>query len=302
MGELDVAAAASRGEFVSGTELRRQLQGFHGGGSLGRAGSIGGSEVLGSGPGGCTITNCEGINLLAAIRADLEPWRRRGGIILSDTDRAQVRGCPVGEEDGHYFGCVAGWVRVMVLNGTLYATHFGEGFGTRDGVFLVAILELLARYGRQVPDVDFVLQPGDRAKLTKHTHPDGAKWLPLMLGFAVHPDYQEIGIPDPSFWGWPEMAVPPHWELTRSPDIVPWFKKEQTAFWRGGSNRRFAQKVAHARVSEKKEVRTKQQVTPLAATAHRSARRSSSAPPSRARPCSSGSTSGTPCGWRRSRT
>jgi hypothetical protein len=53
----------------------------------------------------------------------------------------------------------------MVWNGTLFATHFAEGFGTRDGVFLVAMLELLARYGRDVPDVDFVLQPGDRAKV-----------------------------------------------------------------------------------------------------------------------------------------
>jgi hypothetical protein len=118
------------------------------------------------------------------------------------------RGCPVGEEDGHFFGCVRvdnriiqgnvalklsaitfkrshsivmnhvfeyvldfpircvpGWVRVMVWNGTLFATHFAEGFGTRDGVFLVAMLELLARYGHEVPDVDFVLQPGDRAKV-----------------------------------------------------------------------------------------------------------------------------------------
>jgi hypothetical protein len=53
----------------------------------------------------------------------------------------------------------------MVWNGTLFATHFGEGFGTRDGVFLVAMLELLARYPNAVPDVDFVLQPGDRAKV-----------------------------------------------------------------------------------------------------------------------------------------
>jgi len=121
----------------------------------------------------------------------------------------------------------------------VHATHFGEGHGTRDGVFLVALLELIARYGKEVPDVDFVLQPGDRAKVLRHTAPDKARWLPLMLSFAVHPDYQEVGIPDPSFWGWPEMAVSPHWELTKDPDIVQWFKKSPTAFWRGGTNRRF---------------------------------------------------------------
>jgi hypothetical protein len=56
----------------------------------------------------------------------------------------------------------------------------------------VALLELIAKYGKEVPDVDFVLQPGDRAKVLKHTNPQGAKWLALMLSFAIHPDYQEV--------------------------------------------------------------------------------------------------------------
>jgi hypothetical protein len=58
----------------------------------------------------------------------------------------------------------------------------------------VALLELIAKYGKEVPDVDFVLQPGDRAKVLKHTNPQGAKWLALMLSFAIHPDYQEVNI------------------------------------------------------------------------------------------------------------
>jgi hypothetical protein len=82
---------------------------------------------------------------LQEIKNDLEPWKRRGGITLADTDAAQKKGCAFGEEDGHYFGCVQGWVRVLIMNNTLWATHMGEGFGTRDGVFLVALLELLAR-------------------------------------------------------------------------------------------------------------------------------------------------------------
>ena len=159
----------------------------------------------------CSIYECEGINLYAAILEDLEPWRRRGGITIADTDAAQKKGCAVGEEDAHFFDCVRGWVRIMVVNGTLWATHAGEGFGTRDGVFLVALLELMARFPGSVPDVDFVLQPGDRAKILKVKHPLDVKVLPLFLSFAVHPDYMEVGIPDPSFWGWPEMAVAPHW-------------------------------------------------------------------------------------------
>ena len=113
--------------------------------------------------GTCTIKECEGVDMLASIKADFFAWKKRGGITLADTEAAQKKGCAVGEEDGHYFDCIQGWVRVMISNNTLYATHFGEGFGTRDGVFLVALLELLERH--QVPDVDFILQPGDRAKV-----------------------------------------------------------------------------------------------------------------------------------------
>lgn len=84
------------------------------------------------------------------------------------------------------------------------------------------------------------------AQVLRHSSPATARWLPLMLSFAVHPDYQEVGVPDPSFWSWPEMGVPPHWQLLKDPDIVAWHKKASTAFWRGGSNRRFAEKTRKA--------------------------------------------------------
>jgi hypothetical protein len=96
--------------------------------------------------GSCTLRECEGVDLLAQVKADFEPWRRRGGVSRADTEAAQKKGCAFGEEDGHFFDCIQGWVRVMVVNNTLWATHFGEGFGSRDGVFLVAMLELLARH------------------------------------------------------------------------------------------------------------------------------------------------------------
>tara|TARA_A100001015_G_scaffold273672_1_gene329358 strand:+ start:2937 stop:3998 length:1062 start_codon:yes stop_codon:yes gene_type:complete len=49
----------------------------------------------------------------------------------------------------------------------------------------------------------------------------------------------KVGIPDPSFWGWPEMGIAPHAQLLRDPDVIPWKDKRQVAFWRGGSHRRF---------------------------------------------------------------
>ena len=112
-------------------------------------------------------------------------------ITATKTPMALAAGrCAFGEEDGHFFDCIQGWVRVMVINNTLWATHFGEGFGTRDGVFLVAMLEILAKH--RVPDVDFLLQPGDRAKVLKPKHPLDTKVLPLFLSFATHPDYLEV--------------------------------------------------------------------------------------------------------------
>lgn len=39
------------------------------------------------------------------------------------------------------------------------------------------------------------------------------------------------------------MGIPPHWHLIHNGqeggDIAEWSKKQKSAFWRGGSNRRF---------------------------------------------------------------
>ena len=50
----------------------------------------GGNAVTSAGSGGgggfdCSITSCEGRNLLSGIRSDLDLWRKRGGITLADT-------------------------------------------------------------------------------------------------------------------------------------------------------------------------------------------------------------------------
>jgi len=41
------------------------------------------------------------------------------------------------------------------VNGELYVTNLGAGFGTRDALFVLMLLELVQRFG--LPDVDFVL-------------------------------------------------------------------------------------------------------------------------------------------------
>ena len=59
-------------------------------------------------------------------------------------------------------------------------------------------------------NVDLVLNPGDRAAVPKakfHGHDAGLNEtpLPFVLSFAVRPaTHLDVGVPDPSFWGWPE--------------------------------------------------------------------------------------------------
>jgi len=47
-----------------------------------------------------------------------------------------------------------------------------------------------------------------------------------------------VGIPDPSFWGWPELLIRPHWQLLTAPEVLPWESKESKLYWRGGIGRR----------------------------------------------------------------
>ena len=86
---------------------------------------------------------------------DLRPWRERGGIAVKDVNAAAEAGIP-------------GWVRVTFVGGELYARGFGEGWGVRDGLWLLTLLELRDHAGDLFPrNVDFVLNPGDRAALPR---------------------------------------------------------------------------------------------------------------------------------------
>jgi len=57
---------------------------------------------------------CDGIDFVAAIQRDLQPWRMRGGIAISDVDAA-ARAIPKEA------------LRITILDGELYASGFGLG-------------------------------------------------------------------------------------------------------------------------------------------------------------------------------
>lgn len=79
---------------------------------------------------GCTLESCEGVNLLAGIKRDLEPWRLRGGIKRKDVDEAESWRV---HRNQFTRTTNEGWMRVTISGGRLYATHIGAGFGSRDG-------------------------------------------------------------------------------------------------------------------------------------------------------------------------
>lgn len=135
------------------------------------------------------------------------------------------------------------------------------------------LLELLERYPDQ-PDVTFVLLTEDRARIRKvdfEPHITGPPSnfaresrhaIPFALSFARHDDFFDVSVPDPSFYGWPEMRVAPHWMLTASaenrlrrelfpssdnhttnpqfllpPSQTSWDARANAIHWRGGMGR-----------------------------------------------------------------
>ena len=82
----------------------------------------------------CTLEACQGVNLMKAIRRDFEPWRAKGGITRNDVEEAQSWRVHLNQ---HTKKVNAGWARVTIYRGQLYAGHLGAGFGSRDGVWLL---------------------------------------------------------------------------------------------------------------------------------------------------------------------
>jgi len=193
---------------------------------------------------------CGGVNLAAAIDGDLAPWRARGGITRADVEAAaswKVLQNPYTHLNSK------GWCRVTIVGGRVHASHIGQGQGSRDGVMMLVLLELVRRFPA-LPDVDVVLYTEDRARLPKERYPhwdkatgssagsgggkEREKPLPFALSFARHPGFLDVAVPDPSFFGWPEMGVNPHWQLEASAQAsLPWQDRSGRIHWRGGMRR-----------------------------------------------------------------
>lgn len=143
------------------------------------------------------------------------------------------------------------WCRFTIFKGVLYGSHLGEGFGTRDLIFALVLLELMHRFPHHAAvqrGVDFILYPGDKPRLFKSAFlppPDARRpvnrprdAIPFALSFARRDDALDVAVPDSSFFGWPEMRVHPHWMLAAAElAATPWLEKRNHMHWRGGLER-----------------------------------------------------------------
>jgi|AntAceMinimDraft_5_1070358.scaffolds.fasta_scaffold51958_1 hypothetical protein len=65
---------------------------------------------------GCTLSACNGLDLLGAIKKDFKPWSDKGGITARDIDAAEK-----------LLNKVEGYIRVSIIDGSCWEKDTGVG-------------------------------------------------------------------------------------------------------------------------------------------------------------------------------
>ncbi|EFJ34616.1 glycosyltransferase, CAZy family GT90 [Selaginella moellendorffii] len=159
-----------------------------------------------------------------SIDTDLRPWKD-GGITKSSLSAARRKGS----------------MRMVISQGKLYIEVYGKCPQSRSIFTAWGLLLLLERFPGKVPDVDFVLNCKDRPVITRflsfQRFVSGSP--PAVFSYCTTNDMLDIPFPDFSFWGWPEVDIPP-WEeqsqqITAGSREVKWSERRPAAFWKGNS-------------------------------------------------------------------
>ena len=73
-------------------------------------------------------------------------------------------------------------------------------------------MEMMREDPKSIPrQVEFVLSTMDRVQIPANLR--SKESAPFAISFAHAPGHLDVPIPDPSFWSWPEMLIPPFWEV-----------------------------------------------------------------------------------------
>ncbi|KAH6817890.1 downstream target of AGL15 2 [Perilla frutescens var. frutescens] len=157
------------------------------------------------------------------IHEDLRPWKE-AGITREMVEKAKN----------------VAHIRITVVNGRLYTLRYKRAFQTRDTVTIWGILQLLRLYPGRLPDLDLMLECGDRPVIKKLDYGNSeASIPPPLFHYCGDESSFDIVFPDWSFWGWPELNIKPWEELKQ--DIqegnrrIKWEERETYAYWKGNT-------------------------------------------------------------------
>eukprot|EP01018_Ginkgo_biloba_P015846 Gb_34473 [translate_table: standard] len=151
------------------------------------------------------------------VAEDLKPWRQ-SGISLDMLLAAQKRAS----------------FRLIILNGRLFIESYRKSFQTRDLFTIWGFAQLLKYYPGMVPDVDLMFICDDTPVISHQNH---ATSPPPLFRYCGSQSTFDIAFPDWSFWGWPEVRIPP-WEglvkeIQNGSLDVEWADRDPTAYWKG---------------------------------------------------------------------
>ncbi|KAM0015881.1 putative protein xylosyltransferase [Helianthus debilis subsp. tardiflorus] len=129
--------------------------------------------------------------------------------------------------------------RLIIVDGRLYMEKYDYVFQTRDVFTIWGILQLLELYPGKVPDLDLMFMCHDWPLVRKSDYPFNTSVIPPLFHYCGDDSTYDIVFPDWSFWGWPEVNIPP-WvklskELEQGNRRRKWTKREPFAYWKGNT-------------------------------------------------------------------
>ncbi|KAH7283437.1 hypothetical protein KP509_34G007500 [Ceratopteris richardii] len=153
------------------------------------------------------------------IYEDLSPWRQKG-ITREQLQSAQEHAA----------------FRVIIVKGRLYTEFYYACVLPRAFFTLWGLLQLLERYPGMVPDVDLMFDCMDRPSVRK-AHYKHMHISPPLFRYCGHKEAYDIPFPDWSFWGWPQINLPP-WSteaenIFKASKFVKWEDRKRSAYWKG---------------------------------------------------------------------
>ncbi|KAD5317009.1 hypothetical protein R6Q59_032281 [Mikania micrantha] len=163
------------------------------------------------------------------IHEDLKPWKATG-ITKEMVENAQ--------KNAHF--------RLIIVDGRLYMEKYDYVFQTRDVFTIWGILQLLEFYPGKVPDLELMFMCHDWPLIRMSDYPDNTSVIPPLFHYCGDDKTYDIVFPDWSFWGWPEVNLPPWVKMTKELEEGnqrrKWTEREPLAYWKGNTHTGWARR------------------------------------------------------------